>query len=204
MSSAVFPTLAGLTWDIIKKPEFSTITQRAVSGRELRIANMPYPLWTFTLKYELLRADTTNLELQKLLGFFLARYGSWDSFLFNDVSDNSITDQLFATGDGVTTQFQLLRNYGSSFTFIEPIKNVTAITNIKDNGVTVNPANYSVGSTGLVTFSVAPVSGHSLTCTCTFYYRVRFVSDDSEFTEFMRDLWENKEIKFTGSPANLV
>jgi hypothetical protein len=57
-------------------------------------------------------------ELQTLGGFFLARQGSYDSFLYSDPTDNTVTKQTFAAGDDVTTAFTLARAWGG---FIEPI-----------------------------------------------------------------------------------
>ena len=51
-----------------------------VEERELRAAFQAYPLWSFTLAYEVLRGDAVNNELKTLMGFFLAVRGSWDSF----------------------------------------------------------------------------------------------------------------------------
>jgi hypothetical protein len=40
----VFPALPGLAWGVTKAPTFQTRIQRAVSGRELRALDYPYPL----------------------------------------------------------------------------------------------------------------------------------------------------------------
>ena len=51
----VFPALPGLAWSVTKSPTFQTRIQRAASGRELRALDYPYPLWQFTLVFDLLR-----------------------------------------------------------------------------------------------------------------------------------------------------
>ena len=43
----IFPALPGLAWSVTKTPTFQTRIQRAVSGRELRALDYPYPLWQF-------------------------------------------------------------------------------------------------------------------------------------------------------------
>jgi len=50
----VFPVLAGQGWSVKKTPTWQTRIQRAVSGRELRVLDYPYPLWRFELTYEAL------------------------------------------------------------------------------------------------------------------------------------------------------
>jgi uncharacterized protein (TIGR02217 family) len=205
MSNSVFPTLPGLSWNTGKHPIFKTNIQESVSGRELRSAFQAYPLWHFTLSYEFLRGDS-NDDLKKLLAFFLMMRGSWDSFLYTDPDFNSVTDYQFGAGDGVTTQFQLTRLIGSgSYSFVEPIQNVNAITNIKKAGVAQSrPADYSLNSTGLVTFATAPAASAALTWTGTYYYRCRFLADEGGFDQFMKQLWELKKCEFRGAPGNKV
>lgn len=206
MSNAILPTLPGLKFNDTKTPSFVTRTHRAVSGRELRASFQQYPLWTFSLAYEVLRDTPADPELETLVGFFLARQGSFDSFLYADPSDSSVTDMGFGTGNGVATQYQLTRTYGAGgHAFAEPTQNVSALSNIKKAGVTQTPTtHYSVSSTGLVTFTTPPASGAALTWTGTYYHRVRFVQDSSEFSQFLKDLWEAKKIEFVGAVGNRV
>lgn len=193
MSNAVFPVLPGLLWDVVKKPLFRTLIQSAVSGKELRLAQMSYPLYQFSLSYEVLRANALA-ELQTLMGFFNARNGSFDSFLYIDPDDNAITTQNFGTGDAVTTAFQLTRTYGG---FIEPVQNLNGAPSIFDNGVLKTVVtDYNINSLGVVTFTYTPVAGHALTWTGNFYYRVRFLQDVAEFNQFMKQLWELKKLEF--------
>ena len=124
MGQQVYPTLAGIAYNVQRKSEFKTFTQRAASGRELRGTYQAFPLTTFQIDYEFLRNDGTFFEIQNLIGFFLLCQGSFDSFLFTDPLDNVVTNQLFALGDGVTTGFQLSRSFGAGgATFAEPVKN---------------------------------------------------------------------------------
>jgi uncharacterized protein (TIGR02217 family) len=213
----LFPSgLPGLQWNVIKAPEFKNIVHGAVSGREVRVSEMIYPLWTITLSWSTLKDDQTTQtpaapydELKKILGFFLKQNGRLRAFQFDDVSDNNCADMQFGIGDGVTAAFQLTRIYGAGgFTFAEPVQNVNAITNIKDGGITIiqgaGAGKYTINSTGLVTFGTVPAAGHALTWTGTYYYRVRFVLDSSEFNEFANQLWEQKKLAFVGAPGNKV
>lgn len=155
---------------------------------------MAYPLWKYTLTYEVLRDDTVNNELKTLAGFFLARQGQYDSFLFTDPDDSAVTAQSFGTGDGTTLAFQLIRTYGG---FAEPVQNVNGAPSIYVAGAlkTVT-TDYTISSTGLVTFTVAPTAGQALTWTGSYYQRCRFLMDAADFEKFMRQLWELKKIQF--------
>lgn len=199
MSNAIYPSLPGLAWPVMKQPEFSTSIKKSVSGKEFRAAFMQFPLWTFELTYEYLRNGVAGNDLNTLTGFFLARQGSFDSFLFTEPSDHAVADQLLGVGDGVTTSFQLIRALG---TFVEPVQNVNALANIKVNGVVVS--NYTLGSTGIVTFTTPPAVNAQLTWSGSYFFRVRFLQDTSQFSQFMQDLWELKKVQFIGSPGNKV
>lgn len=216
MSNAVFPTLIGQSWPFVMAPEFSTKVQRAVSGREYRAAYMQYPLYTFTLYYEVLRDAASFEELQELLGFFLARQGSFDNFLFTHPSDNAVVAQNFGTGTvGGQTVFPLIRTYGAGgFTANDLVQNVNAITYIKDAGVTIaqgaGAGKYTIDSLGNVTFGTAPASGDALTWAGSYYYRCRFTKDTQDFSQLMSGLWDisgtgsQGYLQFIGSPQNKV
>lgn len=191
MGNAVFPTLIGLTWDIVKTPMWSTRIQRSVSGRELRAAFYNYPLWRWTLSYDLLR-DDSSAELKTLVAFFNQRKGSYDSFLYDDPSDNLITGQSLGTGDGSTTTFQMIRSYGG---YIEPFSDIKAspVPKIFLNAV-LQTTGYSI-SNGIVTFTPAPGLGVAVTADFGYYHRVRFNQDEAEFSQFAYQLWELKSIE---------
>lgn len=200
---AVFPVLPGLGWSVTKTPRFAGRIQNAVSGRELRVLDQVKPVWTWTLTYTLLR-DKWDMraatgpgvgydELRTLVGFFLQQQGTFRPFLFDDPTDNRITDQVLGTGDGSEDMFQLVRSMGG---FAEPITAPDVVSAIRYNGMRQDPAIYSVDSeTGLVTFITPPAAGHVITADFTYRFRVRFADDSAEFENFMYQLWQLKQIK---------
>lgn len=199
MSNAVFPTLAGLTWDSQVSPQFNTKVFRSISGLEVRAARMAYPLWKFSLKYELLRDDAANNEMKALLGFFLARQGQFDSFLYSFPTDHAVTTQQFGTGTGAQSAFQLVRGYGG---FVEPVHNVNGAPAIYIGGTQTTA--YNISASGMVTFSAPPAQGATLTWSGAFYYRCRFLADVADFTQFMQNLYNLSKLEFIGSPMNKV
>jgi uncharacterized protein (TIGR02217 family) len=199
MSNALFPSLPGLTWDTPISPQFNTKVHRSVSGNEVRAAFMVNPLWKFMLNYEFLRDDITNNELKTLVGFFNARKGQFDSFLYLNPSDNSVSNQQFGVGDGVRAAFQLVRSYGD---YTEPVQNVSGGVAVKINGVT--NTGFTVSPTGLVTFSAVPANGAILTWSGGYYYRCRFLADSADFNQFMKNLYNLSKLEFIGSTMNKV
>lgn len=194
MSQAVFPSFIGLMWGSTKTPIWKTLKRETVSGKELRVALSTTPRYRYTLSYEVLRSASAYAELQSLVGFFNARRGSWDDFLYTDPDDNVVTTATFGTGDGVTTVFKLARTFGG---FTEPVGSTNGTPSIYKNGVLQSsPTNYTLDPTSAtVTFSIAPAPGDALTWTGSYYWRVRFVKDEVEFTQFLKNLWEAKRIE---------
>jgi uncharacterized protein (TIGR02217 family) len=151
------------------------------NGQESRNALWQDPLYAYNLAYNIKSySDIKNLET-----LFHAVRGREQSFILKDYGDYNVTTfTTFAeTPNGVRTAFQLIKKY------VEPVigtynrtitKPGTATVTIRDNGVTVSAANYAVSTTtGIVTFSVAPVTGHTIDFTISeFYVPVRFDIDE--------------------------
>ena len=198
----VFPALPGLAWSVTKSPTFQTRIQRAVSGRELRALDYPYPLWQFTLVFDLLRDKPAAGydELRTLMGFFMLCQGAYGTFLFRDPSDDRAAGQQIGVGDAATAVFQLQRTMGATLPgggFHEPIVAPNVVTAVYLDGITQDPASYSVDtSTGLVTFATAPGSGLIITADYSYYFRCRFIDDSYAFENFMYQLWQLKKLTF--------
>jgi uncharacterized protein (TIGR02217 family) len=191
----VFPSLPGLAWSVTKSPTFQTRIQRAASGRELRALDYPYPLWQFTLVFDLLRDNPAAGydELQTLMGFFMLCQGAFGTFLFRDPSDDQVAGQQIGVGNASTTVFQLQRSMGTTLPgggFQEPIVAPNIVSAVHLNGITQNPASYSVDpNTGLVTFVTAPGSELIISADFSYYFRCRFVDDSSTPSSRHSNAW---------------
>lgn len=201
MSNAIYPELPGITLEVAFTPTFSTKIQTAVSGKEYRVSLMANPKYDIQLNYEFLRGNSKQ-EMQALIGFYLARKGSYDSFLFRNVDDCAVTDQVIAAGDGSTVNFQLVRGFGPEF--IEPVQNVDVLTNVKVGGALKTlGADYTVSATGMLTFAVAP-GALPITWTGSYFYRARFTADTQEFDKFMTQLWSASQVDLTGCLGTMI
>lgn len=196
MSDAVFPDLPGIDIVVRKTPLWSTRVQTAASGKELRASLYSYPIYRMSVTYNVLRAGA-EAELQSIVGFFNARKGRFDNFLYTDPADSAVTGQTFGTGNGSTKTFQLVRAFGGNS---EPVMNLNGNPAIKVDGVTKTlNVDYSIDSYGMVTFVSAPGVGAVLTWDGAYYYRVRFDRDSEEFERFLDDLWRAQRIDLHGS-----
>lgn len=198
----IFPSLPGLAWSVTKAPTFQTRIQRAVSGRELRALDYPYPLWQFTLVFNFLRDNPSAGydELRTLMGFFLSCQGAYAAFLFQDPSDYQVAGQSLGTGDSSTSAFQLQRAMGTGLPgggFTEPIVAPNVIGALYFDGITQDPSVYSVDpDTGIVTFETPPATGLTITADFSYWFRCRFVDDSYDFENFMYRLWQLKKLTF--------
>jgi uncharacterized protein (TIGR02217 family) len=207
----VFPTLIGLTWPVKKTAKWDYRAQKSISGIEFRAVNQTLPLWSWELNYSILRDkwDTRSTyagglgtgydELRTLAGFFNQLNGGTGLFLFNDLTDNNITNQTLGTGDGQTQIYQLVRTFGSELMgggYAEQITNYNVINHIYLNGIN-QVDNFSVDpNSGLVTFNTIVPSGAVITADFSYYFLCRFDVDGMNFEYFMYQLWQNKSVKF--------
>lgn len=199
MSTAVLPSLAGLGIDIERTPVFDTIIQQNTSGKEVRIPNQEYPRWRWNIMFNVLRSANGYTELQQLVGFFNARKGRFDTFLFTDADDNSVTLQNIGVGNGVQTIFQLVRSFGG---FTEPVLAPNVVAEVYVNGVlkTVTTdytiSNWGSSTPGVITFVVAPPAGQAITVTYTYYWPVRMENDEQTFAMFLSRYYRTESFTF--------
>src|SRR5690606_20897405 len=156
-------------------PDRRTQIVELASGDEERNASMANSRRRYDVAYGIRRAD----DLAAVVAFFEARNGRLHGFRFKDWADYksclpsqipAATDQVIGTGDASTKTFQLAKRYlsgGQAW--------VRIITRPVAGSVTValagtpQASGWSVDvTTGLVTFSTAPVSGVTITAGFAF------------------------------------
>ena len=92
--AAIAAQSAWPVWSRHKKPGFSTRVAPHVSGREVRVALMNFPLYEFETVYSGLTSSASSFaglgaaSLQSLMGFFLQLQGQFGTFLYTDPDDN--------------------------------------------------------------------------------------------------------------------
>src|SRR5579875_135180 len=189
MTVPVYPVLPGLSFPVERSELWSTIIQESVAGKETRLQKWSYPRHQWKVSYDILRSAAAYQEWQALAGFFNAVGGAAGAFLYGDPDDGSVASQEFGVGDGVTTQFQLVRALGG---FVEPVFNINGTPTNAVGGVATSA--FTLGSTGTVIFNTAPASGAALTWTGGYYFLCRFVDDSADFSKFMAQLWDVKKL----------
>ena len=117
MTLPTFPTLATIGFPK-RSVIWSTVKQPSVGGQESRFALWSSPRWSYDIPIDLLRQTSGGTEFATLAGFYNALGGPAGTFQYADPNDGSVTQQVFGTGDGSTTAFQLVRSLGG---FNEPV-----------------------------------------------------------------------------------
>ena len=193
MSSSIFPSFAGVDVAIKRSTIYATKVQTSASGKELRATFQATPIYKWDLKMNFLRQagyNTATDEVAQLGQLFVNLKGAWDSFLFTDTVDNTVTLRNFGTGTGALTTFQLCDGLGV------PIYDLNGTASIYVNGVlkTVT-TDYSISATGLVTFVAAPANTYPLTWSGSFYRRVRFDGDEQALEQIAANVWAGGTLK---------
>ncbi len=195
----VFPSnIGGLSWNGTRTVEFVTSYEEALTGKVTTKSYTKYPIIHWDLSYELINQQVVADEFRKLQGLFNSKQGQATTFLYVDPTFNTVVNEAFGTGDGVTKQFQLTAKYGNAGgpSIVELIQQLQAPPAILDNGLPVSTSNYTVTNTALITFNTAPTAGHLLAWSGSFYYLCRFEMDDFTPEEFLNKWWSLQSLRF--------
>jgi len=134
-------------------------------------------------------------DIHQVIAFFEARGGRLHGFRFKDFSDFQSSppgsaigpnDQIIGTGTGSAASFQIYKNYisGSQSHARAIRKPVAGSVRVALNGVEQGAGLFSVDSTsGIITFSVAPGAGISISAGFAFDVPVRFDADFLEINQ---------------------
>jgi uncharacterized protein (TIGR02217 family) len=172
-------------------PEYSTDIVITQSGYEQRNSN-----WSEArARYNVAHGVKTQTQLDTLIAFFRARKGRAHGFRFKDWTDYQVTGQVIGTGDGSTSQFQLIKTYVDAGiietrTITKPVAGSVKLyldTVEQVSGVSVDT------TTGIVTFTTAPTSGVSITADFEFDVPVRFDTDrlSASLDDYGAQSWQN-------------
>lgn len=180
--------LPGLGYSIHKKPKFSTLIAKAANAREVRNAMQEMPVWGFEFNYEFLSDAPRSVgesSLHTIMGFFLARQGSFDTFLLKDPDDYLVTNGLLGASNGTQTAFYFRRYMGEFGEIVGQVDtaNTIHVYHRTEANHTVGTGPYTVtisglafdygvkiGGTPLVKVPSAPASGQYAVDTGTGVY----------------------------------
>lgn len=171
-------------------PKFKTTIFEADSGYEQRNIG-----WSKTrAEYDVSQGIKNQDQMDVLTAFFYARWGRAYGFRFKDWNDYKLVQQVIATGDGVTKDFQIIKTYlsgqlesGENYYYVRDIRKVNwgTISGVTVGvSVVINGTDYTVNeNTGVMTFVNAPPNGAEIKIGYgEFHVPVRFDNDQLNAT----------------------
>lgn len=171
-------------------PRFKTNVKSLDSGHEKRNIEWSAARGEWDISYGIQK----ETDLYRVVNFFYARMGRAHSFRFKDWTDYKLLNEYCGTGDGLLTQFQIMRNYVSGAAAYQrkvtkPVLGVGFMVMVDglplESGFAVDP------TTGIITFETAPALGLDVTVTGTFDCHVRF---DTDKLSISAESWESGSI----------
>lgn len=198
----VFPTLPLVTFPAKRGIIWDWVDQIALSGKRTRYSLYSYPRYSWELPISGLRTAAAYAEFQTLVGFINSLSGGVGLFGYTDPIDNSVTAQNFGTGNGTTTQFQLVRSLGGE---AEPVFLLNGNPTIYVAGVPkVLGIDYNISTTGQISFLYAPALNAALTWTGSYYWPCRLAEATTDFGLFVYNIYELKSLKFSSEKLDIV
>lgn len=169
-------------------PQFNNVTTKGMSGRRDVQMNWDAPL----RRYDVSHMVKDRSTLAQFIDFWITVRGTAYSFRFWDPSDYecgtvyvnstiSYVDKVtIGTGDGVETEFQLVKRYGG---VINPlVRKITkpdpAVFRLYVNNVHVTTGFTLDAQTGIVTFSSPVTNGHVVAWAGHFWIEAYFENSD--------------------------
>ncbi len=164
------------------EPSFSTAIVETAGGAEQRNAD-----WADArMRYDAGPGVRSEAELQELIAFFRARRGAAAGFRFRDPFDDSsngmtglpgAADQALGDGDGVRTDFGLVKDYdGQERRITRPVGGTLRVS----VGGVEQVSGWTLEPGGIVSFAVPPGEGAAVRAGYRFDVPVRFAEDRLE------------------------
>jgi uncharacterized protein (TIGR02217 family) len=201
MAIPVFPTLPGIAYPVKRSPVWSTAKADALSGKRTRTALRTYPTYNYEVSFKFLRTNV-GTEWQTIMGFVNGLNGPATLFAFTDPDDSVATNQQFGSGDGATTNFQLVRTLGG---FAEPVVLLNGNPTIQVAGVTKTlGVDYAISATANIVFATPPANGAALTWSGNYYWPCRLDDDETGLANTMSTFYELKTLKFSTEKLDII
>lgn len=189
-------------------PGFKTTLIELKSGQLHAVSHLSQMRHSFDIAKSVIQTGSAAT----LKRFYAARRGPANGFRFKDHFDylstdhgsligegaSAISDQdvLLGEGDGVTTEFQLIKTYDDAAGTItrKITKPVTGTTVVSLNGVSQSSGFSVTTSTGVVRFSSAPGSGVLVRAGFEFDVPVHFGKEIDDVFDVSVDEWDSNSI----------
>ena len=201
MTSQFFPDL-NLAYDFVKQPYYSTKIATSVNGKELRASLQSQPKYELTLALPVLSQRNSDKEFETLEKFFNSMKGSFQSFLFKMIDDNTFNYTI--SGDGTKSIYNVEKD-GLILSNVQAIPNMSAdllmwstntsklMWNASESTLMwITTLTFNLSEKGIITFNRVLAIGETVVIPIEYYYRCRFLEDSQQFTLFTHKLWRGE------------
>lgn len=187
MTLPVFPGIYQIKWDSTKTPSWDTTVKRLGRGKRKSITNRAYPDWEINVQF----VGLTKAQADEIIGFLGVVCGG--AFRWWDLEDNTQQGMIIGIGDGSTTAYQLMRQWGGT-SFVEPVLDPLADTVKIYAAGTQLTTGWSLAEDGGIQFDTAPAAGTKITADFSYYWRVA-IDKDVELKNVFTNLYEFGKMK---------
>lgn len=181
----IFPKFRGLKAEREISTEFSTLIQRAASGRRTAMGQRMFPVHRFNLRYEFLRAKPSVAEMQALRGFFNARRGALEPFYLQDPDRCRVAAQIVGLGEAGRTVFPLVYGEGGSIDRIGGVDLTGQAPVALVNGALTN----ATWTRNCMVLQAPAAAGTTVAWSGAFFFHVAFVDDKLTLKRFLDQLY---------------
>lgn len=167
--------------------QYLTIVSESESGHEQRYQKWPRPRRTFRIK---LNARYVT-EADSIWRFYTRHKGAFDTFLFQNPTENPVSAERFGSGDGVKTVFYMGSSVdiGTGDLIITP-GSAAIQRSVGGTGDFLSFSAYTIDeNVGQITTNSILPSGDVVRANYNFRYRVRFKEDNLSRENFATDLY---------------
>ncbi len=167
--------------------QYLTLVSESESGKEQRYQKWQRPKRVFRVKLD----ARDNAAATSIWQFYQRHKGAFDTFLFQNPSENPVTAERFGSGDGIKSVFYLGGSVDiATGDLIVTPGSATVERSVGNTGDFLNFTAYTIDENiGQVTTNAVLPSGDVLRGNYNFRYRVRFKDDQLTRENFATNLY---------------
>ncbi len=202
INSAVFARVRGVTWNIDRDYQWSTLKQQAQNGRYIRIPNWKQPLWKFVYRWGYVKDNPNDIvpgntftDLRTLWGKLLPLQGQANDFFYQP-DDSAVINQLLVNdGNGNAEIIHSIGGYPESVQALDTNSLIVTFDDVLQSSPTIAPPSTVPPYLGYVIQGV-PAPTTVVKASFNYFYRCMMSTDVHAYSQIMANLWDFKTLDF--------
>lgn len=203
INSAIFNRVRGITWNVDREEQWSTLKQQAQNGRFVRFPNWQQPLWRFVFRWGYIKDKPDDMvpgnvytDLRTLWGDVLSFQGQAKDFFYQP-DDTAVINRVLAPPDlnGNVEITHDIGGYSESVQALDPNSLIVTFNGILQLSPSIAAPSTVAPYLGFVIQSVP--ADTTVVVSFNYFYRCMLDSDTRTYENFMNRLWILQELPFT-------